>query len=80
MTKTLIAALMIAVVVLAGFTIYGEIQWHKWVSTHCTEIGTISDSIGAGPMVGSNGVVGVGISYIPGKTGYKCGDGEEYWR
>lgn len=65
-----------AVVVLFYFAIVAEIEWQKWAAEHCTVIGHVAPSSGTG--IDANG--NVTVVTIPGKTGYRCDDGMEYWR
>lgn len=60
-----------------------ETTWERFrVAQNCKEIGEVSGSsiTTVGPIIGGNGGVSVGIGYIPGKTGWRCDDGKEYWR
>lgn len=74
-----------AIVILLGFgvamTVYEENEWSRFASLHqCKVIGEISSSSSVGVGVGSNGGVAVVPVYTPGKTGYQCNDGKQYWR
>lgn len=46
----------------------------KWLREHCYKIGEMSSSVGVGSS--SNGSATV---ITPGKTGYQCDDGKQYW-
>lgn len=65
-----------AMAVLFYFAIVAEIKWQRWAAEHCTVIGRIAPSSGTG--LDANG--DVTVVTIPGKTGYRCDDGMEYWR
>lgn len=64
--------LVAAMVLFLAVIIYDDSHWNEWASAHCTKIGKYSGSLG----VGSDGKT----LYIPGKTGWRCDDGTEYWR
>jgi len=49
----------------------------EWLNVHCEIIAKTSDSYGVGNTF-TNGKVGVGTIYIPGKITYKCDDGIIY--
>jgi hypothetical protein len=79
--------LIAALVALMGLGIAGSIReerrWQEFSRTHdCKVIGHIAPSYGTGvgPAIGGNGGVAVTTVTIPGKTGYRCNDGLEYWR
>lgn len=70
-----------------GVALYGgavqEQEWQKFAKqNNCVVIGHMSDSagLGVGPSMGGNGGVAVTVVHVPGKTGYRCDDGKEYWR
>lgn len=48
-----------------------------WLKAHCEVIGRVSASNGIGNTF-TDGKVGIGTVYIPGKTTYKCDDGVIY--
>lgn len=51
--------------------VYMSIERGKWLDAHCTIIGSVS---------GFSSIVSTGdVVFTPGKTGYKCDDGKEYW-
>jgi len=53
-----------------------EAEWRAWADEHCKVIGKIESSVGSGlDYSGKPSTV-----FIPGKTGYRCDDGMEYWR
>lgn len=56
-----------------------EQRRHEWLSAHCKIIGKMSGSLGNSVGVGSDGSPTIGIVSIPGKTGYQCDDGKQYW-
>lgn len=69
------------------FLIYASIQeqreWNRFAQAHhCQVIGHMEGStgIGIGPSTGGNGGVAVVTTSEPGKIGYRCDDGQEYWR
>lgn len=61
------------------FLVKGQMERQEWLDAHCEVMGKTSSSTGVATTVNSSGGVGVGSVYIPGKTGYKCDDGMEYW-
>lgn len=62
-------------------TIAEASEWERFSKAHqCKVIGTISPSNSVGVGIGTNGGVSVVPVYIPGKTGYQCNDGKQYWR
>lgn len=81
---TVMGLMMAVLLVLAGLCVVGAIKsekaWHAYADTHCKVIGEVSASTGVGTVIGSDGKVGMGTVYVPGKTGYRCDDGKDYWR
>lgn len=60
-------------------------EWERFKVAHnCKVVGKMDGSVGTtvGPTFGANGKVGtgVGITSIPGKTGWQCDDGVTYWK
>lgn len=55
-------------------------QRQSWLDEHCEVIGNVSGS--SAPTIGfiTSGNMTFGSTYIPGKTGYQCDDGLEYWK
>lgn len=83
--ETYIGLAVLSVLALTGLAIFGVIeesnQWREFSKNHeCKEIGSITGSSSIGVGVGSNGGVSVVPVYTPGKTGYQCNDGKQYWR
>ena len=72
----LVGLLAVSIVAL----VQAEAKWQTWAQAHCHVIGEISGS--TYPTVGVNpkGGTGFGVGFVPGKTGYRCDDGKEYWR
>lgn len=75
----------ITVVGILTLAIFGTIaesnEWDRFSKLHqCKDIGSISPSTSVGVGVGTNGGVSVVPVYTPGKTGYQCNDGKQYWR
>ncbi len=68
--------LILLVIIGMYLAIRESIEWDAYAKEHCTVIGKMSGSWGSG--VGSDGKVV--STWTPGKTGYKCDDGLEYWR
>lgn len=84
MMKSFIALLLITGVFIF-LTIWAAIkeaeQWETFVNENqCIVIGSISGSSTLAMGVGPNGTVTVTPVSIPGKTGWRCRDGMEYWR
>lgn len=69
----LFIALLILFILIALFQ--QDVKRKKWLHDHCNIIGKMSDDIGIGVSSNGNAVT----TFIPGKTGYKCEDGFEYW-
>lgn len=70
---------LVAIGVIAA--VVEENNWNQFSAQHeCRNIGSISPSTSVGVGVGSNGGVSVVPVYTPGKTGYQCNDGKQYWR
>jgi hypothetical protein len=59
--------------------IKADIERGEWLSAHCQKIGEVAGSTGFGPAMSSNGTMGFATIYTPGKTGYQCDDGMQYW-
>lgn len=77
----LIGLIIVFVGFVVAITFYEESEWGRFSSAHeCKVIGEISSSSSVGVGVGSNGGVSVVPVYTPGKTGYQCNDGKQYWR
>ena len=56
-------------------------KWLVYKAEHeCVVMGKIEASVGLGTGVTGNGSVATTTVVIPGKTGYRCNDGMEYWR
>lgn len=58
-------------------------RWQAFAAEHhCKVVGRMSDSLATtvGPVVGGQGGMAVGVTVVPGKTGYACDDGVTYWR
>ena len=77
-------AICVAIILVA---IYAEIQeqyeWNVWATAHaCKVIGHMegSSSVGVGPSTGGNGGVAIVTTTVPGKVGFLCDDGQQYWR
>ena len=79
--KTIITLVVLVFIGLLVFVGYVEIERQKWLDEHCQVIGEVSSSVGTAVTYtgGKNGGVGVGPVFIPGKTGYQCDDGKQYW-
>lgn len=77
-----IGILIVGLFGLVAFGIIAEAsEWDRFSKAHnCKEIGSISPSNSVGVGIGSNGSVSVVPVYTPGKTGYQCNDGKQYWR
>ena len=75
----LVGSLVVGFVLVLGYAIKSEADWQAWADEHCTVIGKTSSSTGVGPAMTGAGS-GVSVVVIPGKTGYRCDDGMEYWR
>jgi len=69
---------IVVVIIISFFIVRSDMRRQKWLDTHCTIFGEMSDSVGVGTVYTGKGV-GVGTTYIAGKTGYKCDDGKQYW-
>ena len=78
--NAVVAVLILALCVVVVFGVREEMRWNEWAAQHCKVIGSVSPSTGYGTTITSGGKVGFGPVYVPGKTGYKCDDGMEYWR
>lgn len=78
MDKLVITGICVVLVILLGFAVYADNLQSKWLAQHCQKIGEVSGSTGFTTTF-TNGKVGYGPVYIPGKTGYKCDDGVERW-
>lgn len=64
-----------------SFLYYDETEWNRFAAQHdCKVIGKTSSSSSVGVGAGSNGGVSVVPIITPGKTGYACNDGKQYWR
>jgi len=76
----LVVAMIALIAVVTVFGIRDQLRWDKYAAEHCRKIGEISGS--STVAVGSNGKGGITVSpvYIPGKTGWACDDGQQYWR
>lgn len=72
----IIAGLALLIAVLTGFAMKESYDWHKWAERHCKVFARTSGDTVIG--IGANGQMTT--AYIPGKTGYRCDDGMEYWR
>ncbi len=75
-----VAVLVVFVVVLS---IKEVNEWEAFrVAHHCKVTAHISGSsfTTVGPVIGSNGGVGVGVGSMPSKTGWTCDDGVTYFR
>lgn len=75
----------VAVVALVALAIWvgwrAEADWQQFVRDHqCHVIGHVSGSTGVGPSFGVNGGSGIAVVTIPGKTGWLCNNGQQYWR
>ena len=73
------------IVVLLGFVVWATIkeakEWSQFKEQHnCKVIGEVSGSSSIGTGITTNGTVGTVTVYTPGKTGYLCDNGVEYWR
>ena len=75
---TLIVSAIVGLIILSAFA---SADRNKWLREHCEIIGKVSGSVGTAMTFnsGKDGGVGFGPVSIPGKTGYKCDDGIEYW-
>ena len=75
---------LVSLMLLMGIVLYHEQQeWDAFaIAHHCTIVGKTRGDVvtSVAPIIGGNGGVAVGTSYIPGKTGYACDDGVTYWR
>lgn len=59
------------------FLIKGAIERQHWLDKHCKVIGEMSGSTSIGyAFTGKGGMV---VTSSPGKTGYQCDDGKQYW-
>ena len=79
MEKIFITILFILVFV-SSFILAQKLGERKeWLNNNCVKIG--SQSASSAPTTGftTSGNMTFGSTYIPGKTGYKCNDGLEYW-
>lgn len=63
---------IVAIIITYAFV---KIDRQKWLNQHCKVIGEMSGDIGVGIGYKGDPV----ITYTPGKTGYKCDDGKQYW-
>jgi len=75
--------IIISIIVITGILVFFAVKFGNerqvWLNEHCEVIGKVSGS--SAPTTGftSSGNMTFGSTYIPGKTGYKCDDGLEYW-
>ena len=77
-----ISAVIVAVI---GLIFYAAVQenreWEAFAAAHeCRVIGHMTGSSTSSIGVSSNGQTVVTPVYIPGKIGYACNDGLQYWR
>lgn len=83
--RSVIGLIIFSVIVFVMLAIYGafasERQWNQFAKINqCKEIGSITASSSLGVGIGTNGSVSVVPVFVPGKTGYQCNDGKQYWR
>lgn len=77
----LFGAIVVLVALGAFATVYDALEWDRFKIAHnCKVIGEISGSTSVGVGISSNGSPSVVPVYTPGKTGYACDDGKQYWR
>lgn len=80
LVATIIAILALFAVGLFG-SIRAEQEWREFARAQdCKVIGHIAPSTGTGIGPTTGGGASVMLVSIPGKTGYRCNDGKEYWR
>lgn len=75
-TPWIIGILLLALAVFIVIGIYGDMRWQQWANQHCKVIGEVSPSSGIGFT--TNGKMTT--VFVPGKTGYACDNGQQYWR
>lgn len=84
--RTIIAIFLVAIA-FVPLTIWAAIedanQWSAFKEAHrCKMVGRMNATvaISTAPVIGGNGGVAVGTTYVPEKTGWLCDDGVTYWR
>lgn len=80
---TLIAICVACIPLAIYAAIQEQHEWNAFSAAHaCRVIGHMegSTSTGVGPSTGGNGGVAIVVTSIPGKIGYQCDDGQQYWR
>lgn len=70
---------------LFGFMLFAAFeekkQWDKFAAEHaCKAVEKKAGYNVTTTVVGGDGKVGIGSSYVPAQTGYLCDDGVTYWR
>lgn len=73
---TLLGLLLVFVVF---FELKSSNERQVWLNEHCVKFAETSGSSVPTTGFSTSGNMTFGSAYIPGKTGYKCDDGIEYW-
>lgn len=72
---------VVIVAAIVALAIDDDNKWQRFVAQHdCKVFAEISSSSSLAVGFSSNGGSAVVPVYTPGKTGYRCNDGKEYWR
>lgn len=77
--KIVFLGLGILFIISLPFQLYNQCQRQKWLEQNCKIIGEMSSSSSVGIGTSSNGSLAMVPVFIPGKTGYQCNDGKQYW-